>query len=142
LKWNKEKFLEELTSNTSREVAKVGIKLYQFIEKNADEISWGKGSEYGTVTYKTKSDLGLLSLFQLTTRGEVKFYVNYLRQKVIHKSVVKDYVIKLESNFLRDFDKRNYPTDSFCDINELFHTSTQVNKLIQTIEGIAYRLRL
>jgi len=141
VKWDKKKFLKEIRKNTSREVAKVGEILCDFSEKDADEVSWGRGDEYGTMTYKSKSDFGLISLFQITSKGQIKFCLNVLRQKDVPKNIMRDFVIKLEANFLRDYDKVNYPTDSFEDMGELFTTGAQIDKLMQCIEGIAYRLR-
>lgn len=141
MKWNKEKFIKELQTQASREVVKVSERLCDFTERDADESAWGRGSEYGTLTYKSKSDFGLISLFQLTTRGQIKFQINNLRQKGVAKAILRDYLIKLESNFLRDYDERNYPSDSFEEVSELFTTSAQLNKFITCIEGVSYRLR-
>ena len=141
MKWDKEKFLKEMRKNTSREVAKAGEMLCNFSEKDADEVSWGRGDEYGTMTYKSKSDFGLISLFQITSKGQIKFCLNVLRQKDVPKNIMRDFVIKLEANFLRDFDKVNYPIDSLENMGELFTTGAQIDKLMQCIEGIAYRLR-
>jgi len=50
-------------------------------------------------------------------------------------------VRKLESNFLRDYDAIMYDVDTFEPINELFFTSSQVEKFLNTMEGCCYRLR-
>jgi len=125
VKWDKGKFLQELRKNTSREVAKVGEMLCEFSERDADEVSWGRGNEYGTMTYKSKSDFGLISLFQITTRGQIKFCLNVLRQKDVPKNIMRDFVIKLEANFLRDYDTVNFPIDSLENMAELFTTGAQ-----------------
>lgn len=140
-KWDREKFLKHLRAQRSPEVASVAEKLIEFTEAQADEVAWGRGRQQGSLTFRSRSDFGLLSLFQLTSRGHIKFYVNYLRDKNVAQPIIRDYLIKLESNFLRDFDKGSYPVDKFQDMGELFSTSTQVEKFIQCIEGIAYRLR-
>ncbi|MBH31385.1 MAG: hypothetical protein CMG71_05265 [Candidatus Marinimicrobia bacterium] len=141
MKWDKTKFVSELRKNSSREVAKIGGALCDFAERDADEVSWGRGDEYGTMTYKSKSDFGLLSVFQITSKGQIKFCLNLFRQKEVPKNILRDYVIKLESNFLRDYDPVNYPIDSLEDMGELFTTGAQLDKLMNCIEGIAYRLR-
>ena len=141
MKWNKTKFVAELRKNSSREGAKIGEALCGFAEQDADEVSWGRGDEYGTMTYKSKSDFGLLSVFQITSKGQIKFCLNLFRQKEVPKNILRDYVIKLESNFLRDYDPVNYPIDSLEDMGELFTTGAQLDKLMNCIEGIAYRLR-
>lgn len=141
MKWNKDKFIKELQTQASREVVKVSERLCDFTERKADQSAWGRGAEYGTLTYKSESDFGLISLFQLTSRGQIKFQINNLRQKGVAKAILRDYLIKLESNFLRDYDEENYPTDSFEEISELFTTSAQLDKFITCIEGVSYRLR-
>ena len=45
--------------------------------------------------------------------------------------VVRDVVLKLESNFIRDYDEVEYPSDVFVPIDELFHTENQLEKFTQ-----------
>ncbi|MFQ6616418.1 MAG: hypothetical protein ACE5HZ_06580 [Fidelibacterota bacterium] len=116
-------------------------RLIKFTEARADQAAWGRGKQQGSLTFRSRSDFGPLSLFQLNSRGQIKFYLNHMREKNVPQPILRDYLIKLESNFLRDFDVESYPVDSFQDMGELFSTSTQVEKFIQCIEGIAYRLR-
>ena len=58
-----------------------------------------------------------------------------------HSIELKDLVIKLESNFLRDYDEIEYPSDIFVSMDQLFHTENQVEKFLKTMEGATYRLR-
>ena len=141
MKWDKSNFLEDLRTHASREIAHIGEEICNFSLDEADEVTWGRGAEYGTMSFRSKSDFGLVSLFQITSKAQIKFCVNLLRQKEVPKNIMRDYVIKLESNFIRDYDKLNYPVDTFEDMNDLFTTHSQVDKLKQCIEGIAYRLR-
>jgi len=55
--------------------------------------------------------------------------------------VIRDVVIKLESNFLRDYNEQSYPSDVFVPMDELFHTQGQVDKFLKTMEGATYRLK-
>jgi hypothetical protein len=55
--------------------------------------------------------------------------------------VLRDMVVKLESNFMREYDTEMYPNDTFEPIEELFHTKSQITKFLKTIEGCAYRLK-
>ena len=48
--WNKDAFLEHMRDNCSREVAKVGAAIIHFSERNAADISWGRGTDHGTLT--------------------------------------------------------------------------------------------
>ena len=59
------------------------------------------------------------------------------------RDVVNDekFVIKLESNFLMDYDEDGYPSDVFVSMEDLFHTQSQVDKFIKTMEGATYRLK-
>ncbi len=139
--WNKKIFTEDLRSNCSREVAKVGIELIEFAEKYADNITWGRGSDKGTLTMRCESDSGLIPLFHLTSDGKLNLLINFLRTKDIPKQVIRDIVLKLESNFMRDYDEELYPSDIFENIDELFHTQTQLDKFLKTLEGAVYRLK-
>ncbi|HBN45853.1 MAG TPA: hypothetical protein DD389_05240, partial [Candidatus Marinimicrobia bacterium] len=87
------------------------------------------------------SDFGVLPLFHMTSEGALNIQVNFLRSKGVPKQVLLDVVRKLESNFLRDYDEVMYDVDTFEPINELFFTSSQVDKFLNTMEGCCYRLR-
>ena len=116
-KWNKNRFTDHMMENCSREVAKVGNAIIDFSEKHADELSWGRGNDHGTLTFRCNSDFGVLPLFHMTSEG------------------------KLESNFLREYDVVMNDVDTFEPISELFFTSSQVDKFLNTMEGCCYRLR-
>ena len=38
-------------------------------------------------------------------------FLNLLRSKISKKEIINDYQLKLESNFMMDFDELEYPTD-------------------------------
>jgi hypothetical protein len=139
--WDKKLFIEHLRGECTREVAKVGVAIIEFSEKYADDISWGRGSDHGTLTYRCNTDVGPLPLFHMTSIGQLNLQINFMRNKEIPPMVVRDVVLKLESNFLRDYDEVEYPSDVFVPIEELFHTENQLEKFIKTIEGATYRLR-
>ena len=84
---------------------------------------------------------GIIPLFHITTNGQIKFQLNYLRQKVRKKEVLRDYQLKLESNFMMDFGELIYPSDIYHKVGELFTIKIEVDKFVQTIQGIAHRLR-
>ena len=76
-KWNKEIFLKTVKSNCDIRIINIVVELVKFTEKEADQISWGRGEGYGTMTYKCKSDdFGIISLFHVTTSGQIKFLLN------------------------------------------------------------------
>jgi hypothetical protein len=139
--WNKKTFTEHLRKNCTREVAKVGIELIAFSEKYADNITWGRGSDKGTLTFRCESDSGLIPLFHLTSDGKLNLLINFFRSKEIPKQVIRDIILKLESNFMRDYDEEMYPSDIFENIDDLFHTKTQLDKFLKTMEGAVYRLK-
>ena len=139
--WDKSSFIEHMRDNCSREIAKIGEAIIEFSEKHGSDISWGRGSEYGTMTFRCECDEGHLPLFQITSTGQLNLQINFMRSKEIPPMVIRDVVIKLESNFLRDYDEEGYPSDVFVPMDDLFHTQSQVDKFIKTMEGATYRLK-
>ena len=141
-KWNKENFIKTVKTNCFGHTSNVIVDLVNFSESTADNLSWGKGENCGTMTYKCKSeDYGLIPLFNLTTNGKIKFHINYLRDKVESMEIVKDYQLKLESNFMMDFDSLEYPSDLSHKIEDLFNLKTEVDRFQADISGISARLK-
>ncbi len=141
-KWNKDSFIEKVKSSCYPHTSNILIDLVNFADSNADNISWGTGKDCGTMVFKCKSDdFGLVPLFHLTTDGFIKFQLNYLRDNVGKREIVRDFQLKLESNFLMDFDEEEYPTDLFHEVDELFNIKHEVEKFEDTIQGISARLR-
>ena len=139
--WDKVSFLDHLRENCTREIAKVGVSIIEFTEKFADDISWGRGTDHGTLTFRCNTDVGLLPLFHMTSIGQLNLQINFMRSKEIPPMVLRDVVLKLESNFIRDYDEVEYPSDVFVPMDELFHTENQLEKFLKTMEGATYRLR-
>jgi hypothetical protein len=106
-----------------------------------DEVSWGNGEDFGTMTFRCDSDHGLLPLFRLSSNGKINLQLNFLRSKNLHKQVLDDMVIKFESNFLREYDEDSYPSDSYEPIEDLICTHNQLETFMRTIEGCTYRLK-
>lgn len=140
-KWDKESFIQNMRETCSREVAKIGERIISFSEQYADDITWGRGNEHGTLTFRTDSDFGLLPIFHVTSDGKINLQINFLRSKGLPPQVIRDLTVKLEANFLKDYDEEYYPNDVFEEIELLFHTSSQVDKFLKTIEGVVYRLK-
>ena len=141
-KWSKETFISCTKENCEPRVQSTVMDLVKFAERDADQVSWGRGEDYGTMTFKCKSDdYGIVPLFHITTNGQIKFQLNYLRQKVRKKEILRDYQLKLESNFMMDFGKVYYPSDIYHKMGDIFTIRTEVEKFVQTIQGIAHRLR-
>jgi len=142
VKWNKENFIKTVKTNCFGHTTNVIVDLVNFSEDTADNLSWGKGENCGTMTFKCKSeDYGLIPLFNLTTNGKIKFHINYMRDKIDAKEIIKDYQLKLESNFMMDFDSNLYPSDLSHKIEDLFNIKTEVNRFQDAISGISARLR-
>ena len=97
--WDKNLFIDHLREQCSREVAKVGVAIIEFTEKFADDVSWGRGTDHGTLTFRCNTDIGPLPLFHLTSSGQLNLQINFMRSKDIPPMVVRDVVLKLESNF-------------------------------------------
>ena len=140
--WNKDTFIEKVKNSCYPHTSNILIDLVNFADTNADTIAWGKGKNCGTMVFKCKSDdFGLVPLFHLTTDGHIKFQLNYLRDNITKREIVRDFQLKLESNFLMDFDEDEYPHDLFHDVDELFNIKHEVEKFEDTIQGISARLR-
>ncbi|MCK4577388.1 MAG: hypothetical protein KAU50_01280 [Candidatus Marinimicrobia bacterium] len=114
--------------------------LVQFTIAESDLVAWGRGDETGMITYKARSDEGPLPLFNITTDGQIKFYINYLREKGVAKEILRDYQLKIESTFLLDLDVEVYPHDVGHQVDDLFHTQNQVDKFKHAIQGVTARL--
>lgn len=140
-KWARESFQEDMQACCGREVSRIGNKIIDFAEEHSDELTWGRGSDHGTMTFRSNSDFGVLPIFHMSSTGQINLQINFLRSKKLPKQVLRDMIVKLESNFLRDYDPRNYPVDSYEPMEELFHTEVQVDKFLSTVEGCVYRLK-
>ena len=140
-KWNKELFIKTIKESCQTRISNIVVDLVKFTEKEADLITWGRGEGNGTMTFKCKSiDYVIVPLFHLTSSGQIKFPLNLLKQKIIKKEIVREYQLKLESNFMMYFDEEVYPTDIFYTVDELFVYSKEVQRFILTIQGISARL--
>ena len=140
-KWNKATFISCTKENCEPRVQTTIMDLVRFAEEDADQVSWGRGEGYGTMTFKCKSDdYGIVPLFHITTNGQIKFQLNYLRQKIRKKEILRDYQLKLESNFMMDFDEEEYPADIFYTLDDLFVMHVEVEKFINTIISVSARL--
>ena len=140
-KWTKNRFVEDLRSNCSREIAKICERILEFSETHASEMSWGRGDGHGTFTFRCDSDFGMLPVFHMTSDGQINLQVNFLREKELPKQVLRDMIVKMEANFLRDYDAMSHPVDTYEEMEYMFHTYSQVDKFLSTIEGVVYRLK-
>ena len=140
-KWNKDTFVQTTKSKCEPRISNIVLALVNFTDDEADQVTWGRGEGYGTMTYKCKSvDFGIIPLFHLTTNGQIKFPLNLLRQRILKKERISDFQLKLESNFMMYFDEDEQPSDVFFNIDELFLMKTEIDKFIFTIQGITARL--
>ena len=140
-KWNKNTFIKKTKNNCLSHVSMIMMDLIKFSEDNADQIVWGSGDQYGTMTYKCKSmDHGFIPLFYITTQGRIKISMNLLRSKVSQPEIIRDFQLKLESNFLMDFDSEDYPSDIYHSLEDLFTMRSEVNRFTTTIQSISARL--
>ncbi len=140
-KWCKKTFTEHINQACENDVAINCLQLIDFSEKNSDELTWGTGDDFGTMTFRCHSDYGLLPLFRLSSNGKINLQLNFLRSKNLHKQILEDMIVKLESNFLREYDQESYPSDSYEEIEDLICTQNQLDTFIRTIEGCIYRLK-
>ena len=54
-KWNKKTFINKTKHECLSHVSMITMDLIKFAEDNADQIVWGNGDQYGTMTFKCKS---------------------------------------------------------------------------------------
>ena len=140
-KWNKEIFLKTVKNECNIRIANTITELVKFTESEADVVSWGRGEGYGTMTYKCKSiDYGLVPIFHITSNGQIKFPLNYLKTKIQKKEIYRDFQLKLESNFMMYFDEEVYPADTFLIIDELFVMKVELDRFIYAVQGMSARL--
>ena len=141
VKWNQDLFIKSIKDNCQTRVSNVVVEIVKFAENDADLVSWGRGEDYGTMTFKCKSiDYGYIPLFQITSNGKIKFPLNQLKLKINKKEIIRDYQLKLESNFMMYFDEVKYPVDIYYTIDELFVMQVELQKFILMIQGISARL--
>ena len=140
-KWNKNTFIKKTKNDCLSHVSMIMLDLIKFSEDNADQVVWGSGDQYGTMTFKCKSmDHGFIPLFYITTQGRIKISMNLLRSKVNQPEIIRDFQLKLESNFLMDFDSEDYPSDIYHSLEDLFTMRSAVNRFTTTIQSISARL--
>ena len=139
-KWDAVTFVKQAKDQCPAHVVNVLEDLVRFIVREADVTGWGRGEETGMITYKARSDEGLVPLFNLTTDGYMKFYINYLRQKNVAHEILRDYQLKVESTFLLDLGEEVYSHDLNHPLDDLFHTQNQVEKFKRAIQGVSARL--
>ena len=88
-KWNKATFLTSAKGNCEPRVQAVILDLIRFAEQDADQVSWGRGEGYGTMTFKCKSiDYGFIPLFQITSNGKRYLVSNKLPISLIVLSFI------------------------------------------------------
>tara|TARA_B100001142_G_scaffold326584_1_gene382379 strand:+ start:3700 stop:4134 length:435 start_codon:yes stop_codon:yes gene_type:complete len=140
-KWTKNTFIKKTKNNCLSHVSMIMMDLIKFSEDNADQVVWGSGDHYGTMTFKCKSiDHGFIPLFYITTQGRIKISINLLRAKVSQPEIIRDFQLKLESNFLMDFDSEDYPSDIYHSLEDLFTMRSEVNRFTTTIQSVSARL--
>ncbi len=139
-KWDPTTFLQFAKAQCPVHVVKVLEDLVAFSQKEADLVAWGRGRETGMLTYRARSDEGVLPLFNITTDGQIKFFINHLRNKGVAREIIRDYQLKVESTFLLDLSPEVYPQDVFHPVDDLFHTQNQVEKFKNSILGVTARL--
>ena len=140
-KWDKNTFIKATKDSCKPHISNIVLELVKCAETSADIVQWGRGTGHGTMRCKCKTDdYGVLALFEITTKGQINFLLNALRSKVRKKEILRDYQLKLESNFMIDFDEEGYTSDIYHSIDEVFTIKQEVDKFINTIQGIVDRL--
>jgi hypothetical protein len=89
--WNEDSFLADTKSKCEPGTADTVIKLYEFARDNADEISWGRGTTYGSFTFR-KLRLGvLISVFTITSSGTGWICFGELAGKGVKRELIQTF---------------------------------------------------
>jgi len=67
--WDEASFFADTKERCEPKIADTIIGLYEFTKDNADEISWGKGTTYGSFTFRKIRQRMLVSIFTITSSG-------------------------------------------------------------------------
>jgi hypothetical protein len=82
--WDETSFLKEVLDNQGKEISEIVKSLYDFA-KEIGKVDWGTGAESGSFTLKVehpKFQKGLVSLFTVGTRGQIRFRFGNIRKRV------------------------------------------------------------
>ncbi|GIS40073.1 hypothetical protein Ct9H90mP12_2670 [bacterium] len=67
----------------------------------------------------------------MTSTGQLNLQINFMRNKELPPMVLRDVVLKLESNFLRDYDEIEYPSDVFVPMDEFSTLRTKLKNFLR-----------
>lgn len=67
--WDEKSFFDDVRNKCDPKVADTIRKIFEFSNKNSDVLSWGKGTTYGSFTFRKKRMDKPVSVFTVTSTG-------------------------------------------------------------------------
>jgi hypothetical protein len=145
--WSKDDFINDARNKIKDdEVFNIISELYDFIEKNADKLSFGSGAESGSVTFKfedSRARSGYVSIFTVWSGGTIVFrfanikdrigdkYVNLYYQKLKNALPSK----KWNENVLKGYGLRFFVKELFSDKNAMKSFKNTVMEYVKEIKS-------
>lgn len=93
--WDRRTFLAKAGQSNEPAVLTIMEELLRFAEVEADKVSWGRGQQYGSFTFKIRAREALVSVYTVWTGGSVSFRLNDIRKK-LSKEILRDFVGRLK----------------------------------------------
>lgn len=90
-RWNETSFLADTRSKCESKIADTITKLYEFASDNADELSWGKGTTYGSFTFRKRKMGILVSIFSTFSNGSATINFGEMMGKGVKEEVMQDF---------------------------------------------------
>ena len=81
-KWTSERFFTEIQKLGKPEIIKQINNLFEFSRKYSDDLSWGRGTQTGSFTFRKKVLGAMISIFSVETNGHIYIRLDYIKQKV------------------------------------------------------------
>ena len=89
--WDDESFLKDTGDKCEPEIADTIVKLYQFSRENADLISWGKGTSYGSFTFRKHKQGIPVSVFTFNSTGWGNICFGELVAKGVKEGIIGNF---------------------------------------------------
>jgi len=93
--WNEASFLTDTKEKCEPKVADTITKLYEFTRDNADEISWGRGTTYGSFTFRKTRQGVLVSIFSGFSNGSASINFGEMVGKGVREDAMQAFRMAL-----------------------------------------------
>ena len=93
--WNLERFLADTRKRCEQEAMDTITELYDFTRDNANSVSWGKGSLFGSFTFRKLGHDILVSIFTVYSNGSIQLSFGEMKGKEVKEEVLQSFRAKL-----------------------------------------------